>query len=698
VNRLDRETSPYLRQHAANPVDWFPWGPEAFEHARRLDRPLFVSIGYSSCHWCHVMAHESFEDEATGGDLDRWFVSVKVDREERPDLDAVYMAAVQAFSGSGGWPMSVFCTPDGRPFFAGTYFPPTDRHGLPGFRRLLAALADAWSTRRDQVEEQAEALVRAVSSEATLVDRLAPSGLVDPSWCSGLVEHTVAQLTERFDPEWGGFGPAPKFPRPTLVELCLRDFQVTGRKASLTMATTTLDAMAAGGIYDHLAGGFARYSTDSRWLVPHFEKMLTDQALLARAYLHAWQVTGEAGYLQVATETLDYVVCSLADPGGGLCSSEDADAGGVEGAHAVFTAAEVEQALADAGRSDLLASTAEWYGITDAGNWEGTNVLSRPIGPPRRRPEAIEEARRILLEARRRRPQPAIDTKVILEWNAMAVAVLAEAASVTGNQAWADRAVGIGDLMLTGLRRDDGRWLRTLGSGQPAFAADYAWLLEACLRLSELTGAGRWLDSAVEVADALLDLFCDHRVGGLFTTGKDAETLIVRAKEWVDGAVPSANAVGARALLHLGVLTGHQRYRDTGERIVELASGLIVPQPLAAADMVTAAAWVDDASDVTITGERPDLLGVVRSRWLPVTALAWGDRRASPIWEGKPEGWAYVCRAGVCQAPAGDTATLAAQLGPLVAGDRSHARGTGAAAQPLPGPVVVTGGGEHEEV
>ncbi|MHB8219622.1 MAG: thioredoxin domain-containing protein [Acidimicrobiales bacterium] len=672
MNRLDGETSPYLRQHASNPVDWFPWGPDALERARRLDRPLFVSIGYASCHWCHVMAHESFEDGATGDDLNRWFVSVKVDREERPDLDAVYMAAVQAFSGSGGWPMSVFCTPDGRPFFAGTYFPPADRHGLPGFRHLLAALADAWHTRRDEVESQADALARAVAAEATLLDRLVAPEVGTSVSFAGLLERTVAQLAERFDPRWGGFGPAPKFPRPTLVELCLRHYHQTGRSASLTMAATTLDAMAAGGIYDHLAGGFARYSTDTRWLVPHFEKMLTDQALLARAYLHAWQVTGSDAYLQVASETLDYVVSDLTGPGGGLCSSEDADAGGVEGAHAVFTAAEVSRALTDAGRSDLVATASEWYGITDEGNWEGSTVLSRPLGAPLRRPEAVEEARRILLGARRRRAQPARDTKVILEWNAMAAAVLAEAAFVTGNRRWADHAVGTADLCFTGLRRDDGRWLRTLGSGQPAFAADYAWLLESCLRVSELTGEGRWLDRAVEVADSLLDLFADHETGGLFTTGDDAEVLLVRGKEWADGAVPSANAVGAEGLLHLGVLTGNDRYRDAGERIVELAMGLIASQPVAAADMVAAASWVDDPSDVVVAGNRPDLLAVVRRRWLPVTAVAWGDRRDSAIWEGKADGWAFVCRAGVCQAPAGDAGTLASQLELLAAGDGSH--------------------------
>ena len=298
MNRLATASSPYLRQHADNPVDWYPWGPDAFERARAEDKPLFVSIGYASCHWCHVMAHESFEDPAVAADLARSFVAVKVDREERPDVDAVYMAAVQAVTGSGGWPMSVFCTPDGRPFYGGTYFPPTDRHGMPAFRHVLAALADAWTGRRDEVEEQAEALVRAVAGEIGLVDRLAadrtgPSPL--PAF-PAVLDRTVGALADRFDRTWGGFGPAPKFPRPTFVELCLRHHRRSGDRDALVMATTTLDGMAAGGLYDHLAGGFARYSTDNRWLVPHFEKMLTDQALLARAYLHAWQATGNPDY------------------------------------------------------------------------------------------------------------------------------------------------------------------------------------------------------------------------------------------------------------------------------------------------------------------------------------------------------------------------------------------------------------------
>ena len=668
MNRLAGATSPYLRQHAANPVDWLPWGPEALETARREDKPLFVSIGYASCHWCHVMAHESFEDQATARDLARWFVSVKVDREERPDVDAVYMAAVQAMSGSGGWPMSVFCTPDGRPFFAGTYFPPADRQGIPGFRTVLAALAEAWRDRRDEVERQADALVDAVAREANLADRLAGAGATPPPFPEAL-ERTVAQLAERFDPEWGGFGPAPKFPRPTLVELCLRHHLATGSGESLAMATTTLDAMAAGGIYDHLAGGFARYATDRRWLVPHFEKMLTDQALLARAYLHAWQATGRAHYLQVASETLDWVVTDLAC-GEGLCSSVDADAAGVEGAHATWTPVQVREALAAAGRADLVPDALEWYGVTEAGNWEGTTVLSRPTGAPLARPAPVEEARRLLLEARRRRPQPAVDDQTLLERTARPAAVLAEAAGAAGRADWGERAAAVAEHLVAGFRGADGRWRRTPG-GPPAFAADHAWLVACCTRLGELTGLARWTARAVEVADALLDRFWDGGHGGrggIFTTGHGDERLVVRGKDVLDGAVPSAGSAAAGALLRLAALTGDDRYREAGERLVAMAAPLLAEQPTAVADLVDAAGLVAGRTEVVVTGSRPDLLAEVRRRWLPEAVLSWGERRATPLWEGREDGAAYVCHRFACRAPATEAGTLASQLGTGPAG------------------------------
>ncbi|MHB1776326.1 MAG: thioredoxin domain-containing protein [Acidimicrobiales bacterium] len=667
MNRLAGETSPYLRQHADNPVDWHPWGAEPFELAARRDVPVFVSIGYASCHWCHVMAHESFSDPAVADALAASFVSVKVDREERPDVDAVYMSATQALTGSGGWPMSVFCTPDGRPFYAGTYFPPSDRHGLPSFRRVLAAMADAWATRRGDVEAQAAALVAAVARQGGLTDRLDPRS--SPPGAGGgaaALERLVGELSARFDPEWGGWGSAPKFPRPTLVELCLLHHRRTGDQRSAAMATTTLDAMAAGGLYDHLAGGFARYSTDRRWLVPHFEKMLTDQALLARAYLHAWQATGRSAYRQVATETLAAMLAELGGGGGGLCSSVDADADGVEGGHATFTAGQLRQALDDAGRPDLVEVAADWYQVGEPGNWEGTNVLHRPLRAPLARPAEVDEARRLLLAARRRRPQPAVDDKVLTEWNAMAVATLAEAASATGDPGWAAAAASVAEFLFAELRLPDGRWLRSWQGGRSrhlAFAADLAWVVEACLRLAELTGAAGWLARAEDAGAQLLERFWDgDGAGGFFTTAHDGEPLVVRPKDVVDGAVPSANSVATQALLRLAALTGDHRFAEPAERVLALSGRLLAEEPAAVADLVAAALAADEPTEVVVTGDRPDLVAEVRRRWLPGAVLAWGEPTGGPLWDGRDDGLAYVCHRFTCRSPAADPATLARQL------------------------------------
>jgi uncharacterized protein len=679
MNHLADETSPYLRQHADNPVEWYPWGPEALEKAATENKPIFLSIGYASCHWCHVMAHESFEDDATAADLSRWFVSVKVDREERPDLDSLYMAATQSLTGSGGWPMSVFCTPDGRPFYAGTYFPPDDRHGMPAFRRVVEALGTAWEQDRDRVIAQADALVDAVRRDVRLAEVLAESeggpdtadgrgadGLdadergADGLDADGLVDAIVAGLASGFDPQWGGFGPAPKFPRPSLVELCLRHHRRTGSERSRQMALTTLDAMAAGGIYDHLVGGFCRYSTDNRWLVPHFEKMLTDQALLARAYLHAWQETGNDDYLAVVTETLDFVLDDLSTPEGALYSSFDADAGGVEGSHATFTLAELQDALP----ASLVQPAAEWYGITAGGNWEGRSIPFRPVGAPLRRPPEIEEARALLADVRAGRVQPARDEKVLTEWNAMTAATLAEAAAVTGVDRYARRAEEIVEFLLSSLY-DGPRLMRSWQGGRArhlAVAADHAWLIEACTRLSELTGKALWRARALQVARELLDLFWDNASGGFFTTGDDAEALIVRPKEYLDGALPATNSVAVHALLRANALDDDPTVRQAVERTVAGATALLTRHPAALEDMVGALTMLRGRQEIVVTGERPDLLAEVRRHWLPDAVLAWGEADDSALFAGRGGGSAYVCRGFTCQAPAGDVATLAAQL------------------------------------
>jgi uncharacterized protein YyaL (SSP411 family) len=698
VNRLADETSPYLRQHAENPVEWFPWGDEALRRAREEDKPIFLSIGYASCHWCHVMAHESFEDAETAADLARSFISVKVDREERPDLDTVYMAATQALTGSGGWPMSVFCTPDGRPFYAGTYFPPVERHGMPSFRRVVQALGQAWVTERDEVLKQADALVAAVQRELNLAEVLgggadsgadsdgtAPADVgsgvlrgaragadIDAASC---IVAVVDGLRPGFDPEWGGFGPAPKFPRPTLVELCLRAARVAGPDKGADesgggarhMAHRTLDAMAAGGIYDHIVGGFCRYSTDARWLVPHFEKMLTDQALLSRAYLHAWQDGGRSDYLAVATETLDWVLRDLSTPEGALYSSFDADAGGVEGAHATFS----PQDLAAMLPPELIEPAADWYGITEAGNWEGRSIPVRPVGAPLERPPEIEKARALLADGRALRVQPARDEKVLTEWNAMAAATLAEVASAIGHDEYGRRAEEIGTFLWESMYVD-GRLMRSWQGGRArhlAVAADHAWLAEACLRLSEWTGQTLWRERAVTAVRQLLELFWDEESGGFFTTGADAEALVVRPKEFLDGALPATNSIALTALLRTNALVEDPVLERAAERTIALARPLLDRHPGAVADLVAALPMWNGRYEIVVTGERPDLLAEVRRRWLPSAVTAWGQPDDGPLFAGRPSepGRAYVCQARSCRMPAENAATLAAQLEALVA-------------------------------
>ena len=678
------ELSPYLRQHQDNPVDWFPWGDDAFDKARRENRPVFLSIGYSACHWCHVMAHESFEDPATADALNSSFVSIKVDREERPDVDAVYMEAVQAITGSGGWPMSMFLTPDRRPFFGGTYFPPEDRRGAPSFRTVLGALTDVWENRRTEVEEQADELAGAIAARSVLrptpgaTSLFAPSGTEAGGGRPDLLTPAVEELSSRFDPEWGGFGAAPKFPQPALVDLVLLHARRTrGEPAgdrSERMATTTLDGMAAGGIHDHLGGGFARYATDDEWLVPHFEKMLYDQAGLLRAFLHGWQATGKANYRWAMDGIVGYVSRDLTAPHGGVWSAEDADSEGVEGRFYVWSPDEIRRAVAggsDQGpppaSDEMAAAIIEWFGVTGSGNFDGSSILRRPVGQPLAGPPAVEGARSRLFEARSSRVRPGLDDKVLTEWNAMYASALAEAAGAAGNAEWADAAVAIGEFLCAHLLGEDGRWRRSWqpggGARHLACAGDYAWLVDCFTRLGELTGERRWTDRAVAGADGLMALFGDEQLGGFFTTGTDAEALIVRTKEVFDGATPSANAVAALALARLGALTGVERYTRAARGVVDMFGSLLTEHPTAFAHTaLTADLLVGGLTEVVISGDRPDLLEVVRARWRPGAVLAWGEPTSSPLWQGRDGSRAYVCRDYVCQRPAEDAATLAAQL------------------------------------
>ena len=655
-NRLGAETSPYLRQHADNPVDWYPWGEEAFAAARERDVPILVSIGYSACHWCHVMAHESFEDPAVAAVMNRVFVNVKVDREERPDVDDVYMEATQAMTGSGGWPMTVVCLPDGRPFFAGTYFPKEPRGGMMGFVQLCERIEALWHTRRDELEQQAEHLTGALGRAALIEpssDLPSPADLDD----------AVASILATSDPVRGGLGGAPKFPQPMAQEV-LAAAAARGHDEAEAALVRTLDHMASGGIYDHLGGGFARYAVDSRWLVPHFEKMLYDNALLIRLYLHGWLVTGEDRYRQVVSETVGYVLRDLRLPDGGVASAEDADSEGEEGRFYLWTPAEVRAVLGDAAPAAL-----DWYGVTEQGNVAGgRTILNRlhAVGELAR-PADVEAARQALLEARAQRVRPGLDDKVLTEWNAYLVAALAEAGAAIGETTWVTTAVEIAEFLLANLRRDDGRWLRSwqadAGARHLAYATDHGALVDAFTRLAEVTGEARWIAAAQETADALLDLFWDEARGGVFTSGHDAEALIARPKDLMDNATPGANGLAAVGLLRLAALTDRARYREAGETVVRLLAPLAIQHPtafghgLGAVDLL-----VRGTTEVVVAGDRPDLVAVAQRRFAPDQVLAWGERYDSPLWEGREDGRAYVCRSYACQLPATTVEDLRAQL------------------------------------
>jgi uncharacterized protein YyaL (SSP411 family) len=656
MNRLADETSPYLRQHADNPVDWYPWGPEAFEKARAEDKPILLSVGYSACHWCHVMAHESFEDDATAAVVNDLFVAVKVDREERPDVDAIYMEAVQAMTGGGGWPMTVFMTPEGEPFYGGTYFPKERRGGMPSFVELCRSVEEAWSGRRGEILDQANRLTEALRrSEQLQVSADLPGDEV--------LDGAIHALIEAHDETWGGFGRAPKFPGAMSIDLLLRSHHHRGGAELLRAALTSLDAMAAGGIYDHLGGGFARYSVDDIWLVPHFEKMLYDNALLTRAYLHAWQLTDEPRIAQVLAETIGYVLRDLQHPDGGWFSAEDADSEGVEGKFYVWSVEEIREVLG----TDAEAAI-EWYGAKPEGNFEGANILNRiEQRGELARPDAVEQARAKLFEHRLGRIRPGLDDKILTEWNALMLAALAEAAAATGNDDWRAAAVANGDFLVGKLRRDDGRWLRSWqadgGARHLAYAHDYAALVDAFTRLGELTGAARWTAEAVATADGLLDLFWDDDRGGVFTTGHDAEALVTRPKDLMDNATPSANSLAALALIRLAALTGVDRYRDRAEDILRLLGGVAGEHPNAFGHLLAAVDLVHTGiTEVVVPGDHPDLVDVVQRSYRPNVVLAWGEPYASPLWEGREAGSAHVCEQFACRLPADTPEALEAQL------------------------------------
>ena len=678
ANRLIDETSPYLLQHAHNPVDWHPWGPEAFAKAQAEDKPIFLSIGYSACHWCHVMERESFEDKTTAALMNELFVSIKVDREERPDLDAIYMDAVQAMTGQGGWPMSVFLTPDGRPFYGGTYFPPEPRYGMPSFRQLLQSVARAYHENREQVVGQAQRLTEVLNHSGR------PEGLdVEPSPTT--LDEAAALLGRAFDRENGGFGAQPKFPQPMTLDFLMRYDARTGAKDTLYMVELTLFKMANGGIYDQLGGGFHRYSVDAHWLVPHFEKMLYDNSQLLRTYLDAWRIANRPLYRRVVEETIDYVLREMTAPDGGFYSTQDADSEGEEGKFFLWTPAEIEGALGP----QMAAVFEEYYGVTQTGNFESRNILNvvKTVEEVAARfnlsradvKEALAIGRRTLFELRLQRVKPARDDKILTEWNGLMIHALAECGVVLDRSDALAAARNAANFILDSMSQADGRLYRSYRQGQARFNAyleDYAAFARSLIALYEADFDLRWLDEARRLVGIMFAQFHDPDQGGFFQTGVDHEQLVVRRKDFVDNALPSGNSLAAETLLRLAALTGDHDYRREAGRILALAQPLMARQPAGFGRMLCAQdAYLSPSREVAIVGDPAReatrvLLHQVRDRYLPNTVLALkrpGEESALPLLadrglvNGRPA--AYVCENFTCRLPVTMPEELRAELG-----------------------------------
>jgi uncharacterized protein len=680
ANRLAQETSPYLLQHKDNPVDWYPWGEEALEKARAEDKPILLSVGYSACHWCHVMERESFEDEATAEIMNRHFVNVKVDREERPDIDSIYMSAVQAMTRHGGWPMTVFMTPDGAPFYGGTYFPPVPSRGMPSFKQLLLSLADAYENRRDEVLKSAEN-VRGYLREAT------SASIPRSELSEGLLSHAANALAGQVDNRFGGFGGAPKFPQPMNLEVLLRHHKRTGDRAALSGVELTLRQMATGGIYDQLGGGFARYSVDEYWLVPHFEKMLYDNALLARLYLEAYQATDEAFYRRIAEETLDYVARDMMAPEGGFYSAEDADSEGEEGKFYVWTPAEIEAVL----DPDEARLALRYWDVTERGNFEGKNILNVP-----RPPEAVaaefdistEELwrrmasiRQKLFVEREKRVRPGRDEKVLAAWNGLMLRAFALAARVLDREDYRRIAEENASFVLKKLKVD-GRLRRSYKDGRARFNGyleDYACVADGLAALYEATFETRWLTEAVALADAVLELFWDGEKGTFYDTADDHEELVARPRDVYDNASPSGTSVAVDVLLKLAVLLERDDYRTRAEAVLEDSSGGMAQVPGAFGRLLSALDfYLSTPYEVAVIGDpdAPDtraLLGAVYSAYLPnkvVAGRSEDDEEAArlvPLLADRPtrdgRATAYVCVQHACRRPTTNPAELLEQLG-----------------------------------
>jgi uncharacterized protein len=669
ANRLADETSPYLLQHKDNPVEWRPWGPEALQEAAAQDKPIMLSVGYSACHWCHVMERESFEDDETAALINESFVPIKVDREERPDVDDLYMEAVQGMTGQGGWPLTVFLDSEAVPFYGGTYFPPEPRQGLPSFKQVLEATSGAYRTQREELRE----------ASTRIRESLARSGQIaqsDQQLDETAMAKAISGLETNFDRANGGFGGAPKFPPSSALEFLL------GRGETKPVALT-LDKMMHGGIYDQLGGGFARYSVDPNWLIPHFEKMLYDNALLARVYLHGWQVMGEERWRRVCTETLDWALREMCGPEGGFYSALDADSEGEEGRFYVWDEEEMREALADAGiAADAIERVFGHWGVSASGNFEGRNILHVPLGASAKQPDELADARTALYAWRDQRVRPALDDKRILSWNALMIAALADAGAALGRQEYIDAASACARFIWESMRDSEGRLLRTWKGGEArlnAYLEDHAYLVEALLRLYEATLEVRWFDAARETADAMIARFADDELGGFFTTSTDHEELIARRKDVGDHPIPTGNSSATYGLLRLAALTGEASYEERALGTMRVFAPAALQHPEAFGHLLQAidfhlsptreVALVSPANGGSRSGGLDELARVVRSAHRPHVVVAGGEEgtdrpellRDRTAVEGRPA--AYVCQHFSCRAPVTEPQELQAALG-----------------------------------
>jgi uncharacterized protein len=638
ANHLADQTSPYLLQHKDNPVDWYPWGEEALTRAREEDRPILLSIGYSACHWCHVMERESFEDEETARLMNELFVCIKLDREERPDIDSIYMEACQAMTGSGGWPLNAFLTPEHVPIYVGTYFPPQSRMGMPSWREVLRAVAEAWDEKRAEIRAGGPGIAQRLRGGAALQASTEPLQVE-------LLDGAVQGLAAQFDAANGGFGTAPKFPPASALEFLMR-------RGETDMVDQTLRAMASGGMYDQVGGGFSRYSVDPYWLVPHFEKMLYDNALLARAYLHGWQVTGDPLFRRVAEETLDWALRELRAPEGGFYSALDADSEGVEGKFYVWSVAELRAALDDEPDADEAIA---WFGATDRGNFEGANIPVRGPGTP----ERLDAWRERLYEVRSTRVWPGLDDKRLTSWNALTISALAEAGAVLERPDYLDAAGAAADFVLASLRDEHGRLLRTWKDGRGrlnAYLEDHAFLLEALLTLYESSFDPRWFGEARALADTTIERFGDETEGGFFETSSDHEQLLARRKDLEDHPIPSGNAGAAYGLLRLAALTGEHRYEERAVGVLWLLGQIAAQHPHGFGHLLQALDFhLSPVREVALVGESPELERVVRGAFRPHLVVAGGAPDGVPLLADRPlvdgRAAAYVCERFACQAP-----------------------------------------------